>query len=311
MNKLLVVGSLNMDMILRVGSIPRAGETLLGTHSSYVPGGKGANQACAGGKLGCSVAMLGKVGDDAFGRVLTQGLVQSGVDVTGIKTCETETGLAVICVAQNGENNIVVIPGANTQCTAAFIRENEPLIAQSQVILLQMEIPQDAVFEAIRIAKKHGRTVILNPAPAPDRLPDDILRLIDYLIPNQTELERLSGLPAADVASAKDAAHALISLGVGCVISTLGDQGALYCDAVQSIISPAYHVTPVDTTAAGDTFCAAFALGVADGVPIEEALSFANAAAALSVTKHGAQPSIPTREETLAFQNRYKKENLE
>lgn len=191
MNKLLVIGSLNMDMVLRVQAIPRAGETLLCSKVSYIPGGKGANQACAGGRLTGSTAMLGMVGHDAHGSTLLQGLAQSSVSTASIAACDAPTGLAVINVADSGENSIVVIAGANARCDVPFIRQNTSLIASSTVVLLQMEIPPDAVFEAVRIAKQHGRTVILNPAPAPDSLPDEILPLIDVLMPNETELERL------------------------------------------------------------------------------------------------------------------------
>lgn len=301
MNELLVIGSLNMDMVIRVHTTPRAGETILGELQAYLPGGKGANQAYAAGRAGGKVAMLGKIGQDAFGTRLKEELVSAGVDVSALTACERPTGQAVINVTDAGENSIVVLPGANGACDVDFIRAHEALIADSEVVLLQMEIPHEAVFEAIRLAHAHGRKVLLNPAPAPERLPEAVLPLIDVLLPNETELERLSGLPVRDTASARAAAEALMSKGVGCVLATLGSRGALYCAADETIESPAFHVTAVDTTAAGDTFCACFALGMARGWPVRQALLYSNASSALSVTKPGAQPSIPTRAETLAF----------
>lgn len=303
-NNLLVIGSLNMDMVIHVEAIPKVGETLMGDLHAYIPGGKGANQACAGARLGERVAMLGRVGEDSFAKTLLESLEAAGTDISPIGHVAGSSGLAVICVSRKGENNIVVIPGANAQCTPEVIRENEALIMQSKVILLQMEIPHEAVYEAVRIAKKHGRIVVLNPAPAPDAIPEEILQKIDYLVPNETELEHLSGQRVTDNQSAQQAAQVLLEKGVGNVVATLGATGAMYCGGGRAYLSPGLRVKAVDTTAAGDTFCAAFALGLAQEKAMEENLAFANAAAALSVTRAGAQPSIPSRQETLDFMER-------
>ncbi len=292
----MVIGSLNMDMVLHT-EIPRVGETLLGRLNAYVPGGKGANQAYAGARLGASTAMLGKVGQDAFGDTLVEALRTAGVDTTLIARAEQQTGLAVICVNAAGDNSIVVLPGANEASDTAFIQANEAAIADSRVVLLQMEIPYPAVYEAIRIAKAHDRLVILNPAPAPDSLPDEVLRQMDYLTPNETELARLSGLPVTDRQSAAAAAQVLLARGVRGVLATLGSSGALLCTSASQRFFPAYRVEAVDTTAAGDTFSAAFATELARHGDADCAIRFATAAAAISVTRSGAQTSIPDRVE--------------
>ena len=300
-NKLLIIGSLNMDMVLGVPAIPRAGETLMGELRGYIPGGKGANQAVAAGRLGRGAAMIGMLGRDSHGEVLAKNLTQAGVDTAGIGFCDAPTGLAVINVSADGENNIIVIPGANARCDVDHIRAHEAMIADSEVVLLQMEIPHEAVFEAIRLAKKHGRTVVLNPAPAPERLPEDIYPLIDILCPNETELERLSGLPTGSTEEAEQAARALLERGAGAVLATVGKRGALLVTPGQTLEVPGFPVKAVDTTAAGDTFCAAFCTKLAEGAGMEESIRFANAAAAISVGRAGAQTSIPTLQETLAF----------
>ncbi len=301
MNKLLVIGSLNMDMVIHVPSIPRAGETLMGTLHGYIPGGKGANQAIAGGRMGPGTAMIGLVGRDQFGERLLDGLKEAGVDAYGVSVCPEPTGQAVISVSADGENSIIVLPGANERCDVSYIKDHEAQIAQSRVVLLQMEIPHPAVFEAIRLAKKHGCTVVLNTAPAPESLPDEVYPMLDYLCPNETELSRLSGLPVNDPAQAETAARALLDRGAAAVLATLGKNGALLVNREGALRVPGFSVKTVDTTAAGDTFCATFCRRLADGEPIKECIRFANAAAALSVTRPGAQSSIPTLEETAAF----------
>lgn len=301
MRNLLVVGSLNMDMIIRTDKIPSVGETLMGELHAYVPGGKGANQACAGGRLGSGVAMLGTVGQDSFGEALIESLNSAGVDTSLMKYSYTATGLAVICVDKLANNSIVVIPGANKHTDVQYVRQNCDAIADSKVILLQMEIPHEAVYEAIRIAHKNKRTVVLNPAPAPENITDDILSMIDYLTPNETELESLTGISVTDEVSATKAGRALISRGVKHVIATLGSRGALFIsDGIQELF-PAHAVEAVDTTAAGDSFNAAFAIELANDRDFRESLIFASAAAAISVTRNGAQTSIPTRDEVKNF----------
>ncbi len=301
MRDILIIGSLNMDTVVRAQHIPVTGETVLGRFDANIPGGKGANQSCAAGRLGSSAAMLGLVGRDAFGDALIASLQASGVDTSLIGRSDAPTGQALICVNDQGNNAIIVLSNANGACDASVIRANENEIANSRFLMLQMEIPEEAVMEAIRLGKKHGCTVMLNPAPARRALPEEILPLIDYLTPNETELSVLTGLPANDPQEAAAAAKKLISAGVKTVIATLGSQGALYVTADAFRLFPAVKVQPVDTTAAGDTFNAAFAVRLAEGASIEEAVRFANAAAGISVTRRGAQPSIPTREETDRF----------
>ena len=301
MRDILVIGSLNMDTVVRAPHIPATGETIIGSFVANMLGGKGANQACAAGRLGSSAAMLGLVGRDAFGEELIAGLNRSNVDTSLIGRSEAPTGQALICVNDDGNNAIIVLSNANGKCDVDRVRAYEHEIAASRYIMLQMEIPEDAVMEAIRLSAKHGRGVILNPAPAKQALPTDILPLIDYLTPNETELSVLTGLPVNDPDEAAAAAKTLIAGGVKAVLATLGSRGALYVTADTVALYPAEKVKPVDTTAAGDTFNAAFAVRLAEGADIGEAIRFANTAAAISVTRRGAQPSIPTREEVDRF----------
>jgi len=296
--KILVIGSLNMDMVIPVKELPRKGETILGGSPDYIPGGKGANQACAAGKLGGTVAMLGKVGRDEMGRALKENLAAAGVDVSHVEeTPDAPTGMAVIYVSGTGSNSIVVVPGANGLCDAAYVEANEKLIAEHDIIVLQLEIPRDAVFCAIRLAKKHRRLVVLDPAPAPDSLPEEVIAGLDYFTPNETELARIAGLPVGNVEEAVAAGKKLVGEGVGTVLATLGEAGALLVTADRAEVIPSLRVKAVDTTAAGDTFNGAFVTALAEGRPEAEAIAFGNRAAAISVTRKGAQTSIPTRAE--------------
>lgn len=296
--KILVIGSLNMDMVIPVKELPQKGETILGGSPDYIPGGKGANQACAAGKLGGAVTMLGKVGQDSMGRALKENLAAAGVDVSHVEeTPEAPTGMAVIYVSESGSNSIVVIPGANGLCDAAYIEANEDLIAAHDIIVLQLEIPYDGVFRAIRLAKKHGRLVVLNPAPAPDSLPPEVIASLDYFTPNETEMGRIAGLPVGNTEEAVAAGKKLVEAGVGTVLATLGEAGALLVTGETAQVIPTLRVRAVDTTAAGDTFNGAFVTALAEGKSEAEAIAFGNRAAAISVTRKGAQTSIPTRKE--------------
>lgn len=296
--KILVIGSLNMDMVIPVRELPQKGETILGGSPDYIPGGKGANQACAAGKLGGSVTMLGKVGRDEMGKALKANLAAAGVDVSQVEeTPDAPTGMAVIYVSESGSNSIVVVPGANGLCDAGCIEANEALIAAHDIIVLQLEIPYEAVFRAIQLAKKHRKLVVLNPAPAPDSLPEEVIASLDYFTPNETEMAKIAGLPVGGVEEAVAAGKKLVAEGVGTVLATLGEAGALLVTKDEARVIPSLRVKAVDTTAAGDTFNGAFVTALAEGMDEAEAIAFGNKAAAISVTRKGAQTSIPTRDE--------------
>ncbi|AZK48052.1 ribokinase [Paenibacillus lentus] len=296
--KILVIGSINMDLVLRVPYIPQVGETLLGSSVKRVPGGKGANQAVTAAKLGADVSMLGKVGGDEFGGPLIDNLRQAGVDTDHIElVSEASSGLAVIQVNDEGNNSIVVLLGANDLCNRDYVKAHEKLIEAADIVILQMEIPYEAVYEAVELASKHSKIVILNPAPAPVSIPDDVLGKLDYLIPNETELQKLSGLPVDSIAAAEEAAKVLLAKGVSSLIVTLGSNGSLYVNVNESVHIPACTVKAVDTTAAGDSFVAAFAVGLSEGKNVQEAITFATKVSSIVVTRAGAQTSIPERSE--------------
>ena len=296
MKRILIVGSLNMDIVIRVKDIPKVGETLMGDTPQYIPGGKGANQACAAGRLGGRVAMLGAVGRDAMGRELIENLKSAGVDTSYIKEVEDiSTGTAMIYVNDEGNNCIVVVQGANAKCDVEYINKNEELFCNCDIIVLQMEIPYDAIFRAINLAKRHGKFVILNPAPAPNGIPGEVIKQIDYFTPNETELSRISNMDVDNMESLKDAANSMLAKGAKAILVTIGENGALLVKGDACTNIPGVKVTPVDTTAAGDTFNGAFAVALSEGKDETEAIKFANYAAAISVTKKGAQTSIPTR----------------
>ncbi|GAA0133784.1 ribokinase [Paenibacillus sp. YSY-4.3] len=297
-NKILVIGSINMDLVLRVPYIPQVGETLLGSSVERVPGGKGANQAVTAAKLGADVSMLGKVGGDEFGGPLIDNLRQAGVNTDHIDLePAASSGLAAIQVNDEGDNSIVVLSGANDLCDKDYVLAHEKLIKEADIVILQMEIPHEAVYEAVDLARKHGKTIILNPAPAPDSIPDEVLGKLDYLIPNETELQKLSGQTVDSIASAEDAAKVLLAKGVDSLIVTLGSNGSLYVDVNETVHVPARVVKAVDTTAAGDSFVAAFAASLSEGKSVQEAISFATKVSSIVVTKAGAQTSIPERRE--------------
>ncbi len=294
----LVVGSLNMDLVTIVDKLPLVGESILGEDISYIPGGKGANQACAIGRLGGSVTMLGCVGEDNFGRIQKEQLSSCNVNVSYLKESKNKpTGTAVIYINSKGENTIVVIPGANSECDVTYLKEHDHLFRQSDYVLLQMEIPEETILYTLTRAKELGKTVILNPAPAPDSIPDECLKMIDYIIPNETELAKLSKEEAVDMESIERGAKTLISKGVKNVIVTMGERGSLFVNEKETSHYPARKVEAVDTTAAGDCFNGAFVVGLAEGKTEGEAIKLANIASSIVVTRKGAQISIPSREE--------------
>lgn len=291
--KITVLGSLNMDLVARAPHIPQPGETILGGALQYHPGGKGANQAVAAARLGGSVRMIGRVGDDAFAQPLLDNLAQAGVDHRHVQvTPQTATGVALIVVDDDGQNSIVVTAGANNQLMPVDIPE--AVLQDTDVLLLQLEVPLDTVQQAAAMAKAYGVTVILNPAPA-QALPAALLETVDILIPNETETALLTGMPAQTAAERAAAAQALRDLGVGTVIVTLGSAGAMIVQDGEPVIVPAFEIEPVDTTAAGDAFVGSLAVALAQGLPLSEAVRRGNAAGALAATLPGAQPSLPDR----------------
>jgi ribokinase len=300
MKKILVIGSLNMDIVINVDDMPLTGETILGKDIKYIPGGKGANQGYSAGRLGGNVTMLGCVGQDEFGEALLSNLVQAGVNISHMKkSSEYPTGTAIIYVNKAGDNSIVVVPGANGQCNTAYMKENDELFAECDFVLLQMEIPPDAVYYAIRRAKQLGKTVILNPAPAPKGIPEEVIKQLDYITPNETELAKLTNTSCEKMEDIVFAAFSLVQKGVQNILVTLGDKGALLVNDNGTELNAARKVkSVVDTTAAGDCFNAAFAVALAEGKSQKDAMLFANTASSIAVTRLGAQSSMPTREET-------------
>lgn len=295
---IVVVGSLNMDLVVEAPRIPAPGETVLGSNLQTFPGGKGANQAVAAARAGAHVALVGRLGDDVFAGQLRDSLRGDGVDVDYVReTAATATGVALIVVDQSGQNSIVVASGANMHLTPADIDAAEPIIAQADVMLQQLEIPLETVQRAAEVAHAHGVPVLLNPAPARP-LPSELLALIDVLVPNESETALLTGMPTGTLAELVAAAARLREQGVGTVILTLGERGALLADADGVRHFPPFAVEKVvDTTAAGDAFVGGLATAVAEGKSIAAAVPWGNAAGALAVTRAGAQPSLPTRAE--------------
>lgn len=292
--KVVVVGSLNMDLVARAQRLPRAGETLPGDSFFTVPGGKGANQAVAVARLGGSVAMIGNVGDDAYGQQLRQALYVEGVDCRAIDTCPgVSSGVALITVDAASQNCIVIIPGGNGLLTPQSVQRFDALLQAAEIIICQLEVPAETVAWTLARGHELGKQVVLNPAPATGPLPAGWFAHIDYLTPNESEAEALSGVAVTDLDSARRAGERLLQLGAGKVIITLGAQGALLVTAQGHRHFPAPLVQPLDTTAAGDTFIGGFAAGLVRGLEEGEAIAFGQRAAALSVTRAGAQPSIP------------------
>ena len=274
------------------------GETLSGASFTTVPGGKGANQAVASARLGAATAMIACVGDDGFGASLRAGLEADGVDTSGVRTAPCSSGVALIVVDGEGRNGIVVIPGANGELSPADVDRSEHLLAAAQVVVLQLETPLATVVHAATRARAMGKTVVLNPAPA-QPLPPALLACADYLVPNEIEAAMLTGRAVDSPEAAAGAARALLGRGARHVIVTLGARGAVAAGPAGSEHFPAPVVRAVDSTAAGDTFIGGLCAGLVEGMPLAAAVRLAQAAAAISVTRAGAQPSIPYRRELI------------
>ncbi|MGG5826934.1 ribokinase [Aeromonas salmonicida] len=301
MNRLVVLGSVNADHVLRVPHFPRPGETLTGHSYQVVPGGKGANQAVAAARLGAPVSFIARIGDDAIGQQMRQGFEQDGIDVSAVELDETlPTGIAIIYVSDEGENSIGISAEANGALSPAMVKRHEAMIADAHTLLLQLEVPLESVFEAAKLARSHGTRVVLNPAPARP-LPAELLALVDLITPNQTEAELLTGVKVSDEASAAQAAARFHQMGISDVMITLGSQGVYCSNARQQQLIPGFRVEAVDTTAAGDTFNGALLAAELAGADFNASVCFAHGAAALSVTKFGAQSSIPSKVEVDAF----------
>lgn len=302
-SKIVVVGSANMDLVFQVERLPVCGETVRGGDLELFPGGKGANQACAAGKLGGRAFLVAEVGQDAFGAKLTASLQAAGVDTARVGRAARPTGCASIYVMPDGENAIVISPGANAAMDASWVRERLDLLDPGDYVLLQLEIPMGAIEAVLEAAKAAGAVTLLDPAPAM-QLPAGLLSRVDLLTPNQTEAATLLGIPAERVQTYEDAAEAaaeLQKMGAAGVVVKMGSLGCYVRTAEFEGAVPSFAVTAVDSTAAGDVFNGALAVALAEGQSVRAAARFACAAAALSVTRAGAQTSIPSRQEVEEF----------
>jgi len=298
---IVIVGSLNMDLVVRAPHFPKPGETLTGESFATFPGGKGANQAAACALLGADTAMIGRVGKDAFGDRLCAGLRTLGVDTAHVSLdVGAPTGTAVIVVDADGENAIVVVPGANGRLDANDVLAAEGLLSSASCMVAQLEVPLEPIGDAAAIVHRAGGRVVLNVAPA-QPLPGELLQLVDDLILNETEASFLSSVTVHDSASATEAARLLRASGPSCVVVTLGGQGALLVDGEGPWACPAKAVRVVDTTAAGDAFVGAWASALTRGEDRRSALCYAVAAGTLATMTMGAQPSLPRHEQVAQF----------
>ncbi|MDP2336621.1 MAG: ribokinase [Bacteroidota bacterium] len=310
MCKILVIGSSNTDLIATVKSFPSAGETIAGKSFFQAMGGKGANQAVAAHRLGGDVQFITCLGKDANGQNALKYYNAEGLDVSSLLIVgDVSSGTAMILVDDNGENCIVITPGANNMLSPAYIHKVEEDIAASEMVVLQMEIPYETVKTVCEIAHKHHKKVLLNVAPA-RQLDDDLIQKIDILVVNETEAETISG-EKIEVIGTEAVVDTLLARGVNTVVLTLGKKGCLIKNNQTIKYVPAFVIEPLDSTAAGDTFCGALAAELSRGHGWDEALNFATAASAICVTRMGAQPSIPSEQEVREFLSMHTKSNLE
>ncbi len=299
--KLAVLGSINADHILNLAHFPRPGETVIGKQYQIAFGGKGANQAVAAGRAGADIAFIACVGADDIGERIRQQLQQDRIDTAPVETVADEsTGVAMIFVNGEGENNIGIYSGANAALTPARVAQHQQVIADADALLMQLESPLESVLAAAKIARAQQTQVILNPAPA-TALSDELLALIDIITPNETEAEIITGIAVKSDEDAARAAAALHAKGIATVLITLGRRGVWLSEQGNGVRIPGFSVQAIDTIAAGDTFNGAFITARLEGVAMHDAVRFAHAAAAIAVTRPGAQPSVPWRTEIDAF----------
>lgn len=299
MKKVVVVGSINMDLVTRCKRAPKGGETLFGEEFSQVPGGKGANQAVAIGKLGTNVIMLGKIGKDSFGKDMLASMEKSGVNIQHIEEGEKATGIAKIIVEESGQNRILVVAGANSEIDKEYVDRHLAAIKESDIVVTQLEIPIETVEYTLKKAKEFGKITILNPAPARE-LSDEIIKNSDFIIPNESELALITGMAVETEEEIKKAGKKLLDMGVKNLIITLGSKGSLHLNRDKCEFHSAYKVKAIDTTAAGDSFIGGVVREL-NGDNISEAIEFGTKVSAIAVTKKGAQTSIPTIEEVKNF----------
>lgn len=301
---LVVVGSINLDLVVEADRIPQVGETIIGNRFQTFFGGKGANQAVAAAKLGYPVSMVGNIGNDPFGIQLRDGLHDAGVDTTYVNAVEGASGVALITTGERGENNIVVVPGANGQLTTKLLEKATPILERAGFLLAQLEIPLETVEYLAEFAERHNLPLMLDPAPARE-LSQTLLRRVTWITPNESETQELLQMKIRndnDYASYDAAADRLLELGVRNVLLKLGSRGCVVAqrNLPKEHVS-AFPVNAVDTTGAGDAFNAGFAVGLMRGFTAVRSAAFASAVAAISVTRHGAQPSMPTAAEVESF----------
>ncbi|MEX2942939.1 ribokinase [Serratia fonticola] len=299
--KLVVLGSINADHILNINHFPQPGETVIGQQYKVAFGGKGANQAVAAGRSGADIAFIACVGADDIGERIRQQLATDRIDTQPIEAiADSTTGVALIFVNAEGENVIGIDAGANAAVTPDYLNRYRQRVIDADALLMQLESPLETVIAAAKLAKQHQTQVILNPAPACE-LPDELLAMIDMITPNETEAQRLTGIAVNNGADAERAANILHDKGIGCVIITLGSRGVWLSENGKGKLVPGFKVKAVDTIAAGDTFNGALITALLEGKVMSDAVRFAHAAAAIAVTRPGAQPSVPWREEIDAF----------
>ncbi|HHT0075560.1 ribokinase [Raoultella planticola] len=299
--KLVVLGSINADHILNLESFPTPGETVTGHHYQVAFGGKGANQAVAAGRSGADIAFIACTGDDDIGERVRRQLQSDGIDVAPVRAVKDQsTGVALIFVNAEGENVIGIHAGANAALSVEQVEAEKARIAGALALLMQLESPLESVLAAAKIAHQHQTTVVLNPAPARE-LSDELLALVDIITPNETEAEKLTGIRVENDDDAANAARVLHDKGIGIVMITLGSRGVWVSHEGQGRRVPGFKVQAIDTIAAGDTFNGAFVTALLEGIALDEAIRFAHAAAAIAVTRKGAQPSVPWREEIDEF----------